>query len=97
MRRHVAQVDIEFVFPQQFSGVDIEAHDTFLLRRALAGGALQVNVITHDDWSGATTVRRSPREVLTCGRPFHWQVLFVGDPVASWTAPFVPIAEGKDG
>src|SRR6185369_2117272 len=94
---HVAQVDVEAMFPQEFAGVRVEAHDTFLQRLALARGVLKINVIAHDDWCGATTVRRPPGEVLTAGRPFDWQVLFSGDAVAIWSAPFGPITKGKDG
>ena len=49
MWRNVAEVNIEAMFPQELSGVSIEAHDPFLFRLAFAGDVLQVDAIAHDD------------------------------------------------
>src|SRR5215218_6593340 len=96
MWRHVAQVDVEAMLPEEFSGVGVKAHDAFLERLAFTGGVLKVNTISHDDRRRAATVWSSPCEVLTAGRPFDREVLFSGDAVAIWSAPFGPIAKGKN-
>ena len=46
MWRHVAQVDIEAMFPEELAGVGIEAHHAFLQCFAFAGCVLQVDVIS---------------------------------------------------
>src|ERR1043165_3802359 len=96
MWRHVAEVNVEAMFPQQLAGIGVKAHDALLLRLALARDGLQVNVIAHPGRRGASAVRNFPREVLAGWGPFLGQVLFIRDAVARWPAPVGPVACNDD-
>ena len=74
--RHVAQVSIEAMLPQQLAGIGVEGHNPFLQRLALSGCILQVNAIAHHDGRRASTIRRFPGEILAGRRPFFRQIFF---------------------
>src|SRR5689334_21338669 len=97
MRRDVAEVNVEAMFPEQFAGVSVETHQPFLLRLARAGGVLQVHMIADDDRRRATTVWSFPGEILSGWRPLGRKIRFSGDAVAGWSTPIRPVTPADDG
>ncbi len=88
----VALKDVEFVFPDHLAGVGIEAHDALLLVSSAAGGVLHVQVIAHEDRSGAAAEGGSPEEVFTFEGPLFGQAFLLGDAVAIGAALVGPVA-----
>src|SRR5690349_10407188 len=96
MRRYVAQVNVEAMFPDHLAGIGVEAHHALLLGLALTSGVLQVDAIAHDDRRRAPAVRSFPGKIVTGWGPLHRKILFVGDAIARWPTPFGPIARRNE-
>src|SRR6267378_4305569 len=94
MRRHVTEINVEAMLPQELPVVRIKCHDTFLLQFALARRVLQIDMVTHDDRRRTSAVWGLPGEILTGRRPLRRQILLEGDPVALGASPLSPIARG---
>src|SRR5262245_19053129 len=93
MRRHVALIETELIFPDYLTRVGIKSHDTFLKIGAAACRILYVNAVTHHDGSRAPAIRHAPKKILAIQGPSIHETRFSGYPIPLWAAQLGPVAQ----